>query len=173
MRDAWRTFARIPVKYTAVTLFCLLVVVLVAVGQDGERAVVPALAATLLVAVPLVITRRRRRVPARQKHAAPALPQQRQQPPARPAPARVASPRMAGPIQSAFAAEPGWRAVFGEGNDSTMSRVVGWALTTGEGGASELVGLIVDPADPSRVVAASGVVTPEGHSLTRYGYKDA
>lgn len=80
--------------------------------------------------------------------------------------------RMTGPIQNAFAAEPGWRAIFGDDDpNSTMSRLVGWAVTTDTDGATEVVGLIVDPNNPAKIVSAAAAVTPEGHTLTRYGFK--
>jgi len=71
-------------------------------------------------------------------------------------------------IEQLVAAEPGWKAVFKESDDSeTMSRILGWAV--GDGG-DELVGVIVDPAEPSRIVAAAGATSPGGGTFTRYRF---
>ena len=71
-------------------------------------------------------------------------------------------------IEQLVAAEPGWKAVFKEPDDSeTMSRILGWAV--GDGG-DELVGVIIDPAEPSRIVAAAGATSPGGGIFTRYRF---
>jgi len=73
-------------------------------------------------------------------------------------------------IKQLVSAESGWRAVFKEpdGGES-LSRVLGWAIV---GGAKdvELVGVIVDPADPARIVTAAEAKSPAGGSFARYRY---
>jgi hypothetical protein len=69
-------------------------------------------------------------------------------------------------IQQLVSAESGWRAVFAEPDGSeSMSRIVGWAV---QGGA--VVGLIVDPAAPARIVAAAEASSPSGGKFNRYRY---
>jgi hypothetical protein len=73
-------------------------------------------------------------------------------------------------IEQLVQAEPGWRAVFKEPDGSeTVSRILGWAAT-GTADESELVGLVVDPSEASRIVAAPDAVSPDGGSFTRYRY---
>lgn len=73
-------------------------------------------------------------------------------------------------IQQLVAAEPGWRALFEEPDgEVTRSRIVGWALVA-TGKTVDVVGLVVDPADPSRLVPAPDATSPEGGSFSRYGY---
>ena len=73
-------------------------------------------------------------------------------------------------IKQLVSAEAGWKAVFGEedGGES-QSRVIGWAIVSGRTD-DELVGVIVDPGEPSRIVTASGAVSPGGGSFVRYRY---
>ena len=73
-------------------------------------------------------------------------------------------------IGQLVAAESGWKAVFKEPDGAeTMSRILGWAAVgTGEG--AELVGVIVDPSEPSRIVAARDAGSPGGGSFARYRY---
>ena len=73
-------------------------------------------------------------------------------------------------IEQLVATESGWRAVFKEpdGHES-LSRVLAWGVVGGDDGA-ELVGMIVDPGEPSRIVAAAGSVSPGGGSFARYRY---
>jgi hypothetical protein len=73
-------------------------------------------------------------------------------------------------IDQLVSAEPGWRAVFKEPDGSeSVSRVLGWAIVGGADG-QELVGVIVDPAQPARIVAATEAVSPGGGSFARYRY---
>ena len=67
-------------------------------------------------------------------------------------------------------AEPGWKAAFKEpdGGES-LSRILGWAALGGED-SSELVGIIVDPGEPSRIVSAVAAVSPGGGGFARYRY---
>ena len=69
-----------------------------------------------------------------------------------------------------ISAEAGWRALFeSDGLETGRSRVVGWASIDIDG-ASRLVGIIVDPNDPRKLVPADEVVDDEGGSLARYGF---
>jgi hypothetical protein len=67
-------------------------------------------------------------------------------------------------------AEPGWKAVFKEpdGGES-LSRILGWAAI-GSQDEPELVGIIVDPGEPSRIVSAVAAVSPGGGGFARYRY---
>ena len=73
-------------------------------------------------------------------------------------------------IEQLVPAEAGWKAVFKEpdGGES-LSRILFWAALDGEA-ESELVGVIVDPADPARIVSAATAVSPGGGSFARYRY---
>jgi len=73
-------------------------------------------------------------------------------------------------IEQFVPAEPGWKAVFKEpdGGES-LSRILGWASLGGQE-ELELVGIIVDPADPSRIVSAKAAASPGGGSFARYRY---
>jgi hypothetical protein len=67
-------------------------------------------------------------------------------------------------------AEIGWKAVFTEPDGSeSLSRIVAWALAGDEAGA-EVLGLIVDPASPSRIVSAVDAASPAGGEFTRYRF---
>ena len=69
-------------------------------------------------------------------------------------------------IEQLVSAESGWRAVFAEPDGSeSMSRIVGWAVRDGS-----VVGLIVDPAAPSKVVPAADASSPSGGKFARYRY---
>jgi len=70
-------------------------------------------------------------------------------------------------------AEPGWRALFGLNEDEFVrSRVVAWALTEASG-AQEIVGLIVDPSLPTRIIPVSEAVDPDGGTFMRYGFVES
>ena len=76
-------------------------------------------------------------------------------------------------IVSLVAAEPGWRAIYFDDDDENreLTRVVAWALVEDDG-TQYLIGLVIDPNDPTRIVPA-----PEGASATaprfdRYGFKE-
>jgi hypothetical protein len=73
-------------------------------------------------------------------------------------------------IEQLVPAESGWKAVFKEPEDGgeSMSRIIGWAIVGGAKPA--VVGVIVDPAAPSQVVAATDAVSPGGGSFARYRY---
>ena len=69
-------------------------------------------------------------------------------------------------IEQLVPAESGWRAVFKEPDGSeSMSRILGWAVAD-----DAVVGLIVDPAEPSRIIAAAGAASPGGGTFARYRY---
>lgn len=71
-------------------------------------------------------------------------------------------------IANIVAADSGWRAVYGgesEWEERELSRVVAWALVDEPDGERSVVGLVVDPLDPTRIVPAA-----EGGAFTRYGY---
>jgi hypothetical protein len=69
-----------------------------------------------------------------------------------------------------IAAEPGWKALFAiDGEEVGRSRVIGWGSVQ-RGNRSELVGVIIDPNDPARLVPAPEVTDPSGGELLRYGY---
>ncbi len=70
-------------------------------------------------------------------------------------------------------AEPGWKAIFDEPyGETSQSRIVGWALV-GSGAKVEIVGMVVDPSQPSRLIAAPKATSPDGGSFARYGYSAA
>jgi hypothetical protein len=68
-------------------------------------------------------------------------------------------------------AEPGWRALFadGEGVETGRSRVIAWASQERDG-VIRIVGVIADPNDPKTLVAADSVIDEDGGSLSRYGF---
>ena len=69
-------------------------------------------------------------------------------------------------IKQLAAAESGWRAVFAEPDGSeSLSRIVGWAVD-----GDEVVGLIVDPAAPAKIVPAAGASSPSGGRFNRYRF---
>ena len=79
-----------------------------------------------------------------------------------------------GKIVSLVAAEPGWRAIYFDEDDENreLTRVVAWALVEDGDGTQEVIGMVIDWTDPTRIVAA-----PEGASATaprfdRYGFKE-
>jgi hypothetical protein len=69
-------------------------------------------------------------------------------------------------IQQLVSAETGWRAVFAEPDGSeSLSRILGWAVH-----GEDVVGLIVDPAAPARIVPAPDSSSPSGGKFNRYRY---
>jgi hypothetical protein len=80
---------------------------------------------------------------------------------------------MADRIVSLVPAERGWRALYaGEfPEDEESSRVVAWAVVEDESGGQELVGLVIDPNNPTKIVPAEEGVTPVATSFLRYGFK--
>ena len=76
---------------------------------------------------------------------------------------------MSDTIENLIPAGDGWRALFGHGSAAARSRIVGWAVVAGEAG-QQVVGMVVDPNDPSRIVAAPSATDPEAGAFTRYGF---
>jgi hypothetical protein len=76
-------------------------------------------------------------------------------------------------ILSLVPAEPGWRALYrGEyEDDGESARVVAWALVDEGDGDRQVVGLVVDPADPTRIVPAPEGVSALAPAFDRYGFK--
>src|SRR6059058_6386107 len=69
-------------------------------------------------------------------------------------------------IKQLASADSGWRAVFAEPDGSeSLSRIVGWAVD-----GDEVVGLIVDPAAPAKIVPAAGASSPSGGRFNRYRF---
>lgn len=79
---------------------------------------------------------------------------------------------MSDTIKIVIPAAEGWRALFGHGSAAQRSRVVGWAVVAGESG-DEVVGLVVDPNDPAKIVPAPSATDPETGAFTRYGFAAA
>jgi hypothetical protein len=75
------------------------------------------------------------------------------------------------PYLSLVPAESGWRAIFADsgGAGTGRSRVVAWAILDDEAG-QRIVGIIADPSDPRRLVAADSVTDEDGGALQRYGF---
>ena len=73
-------------------------------------------------------------------------------------------------IQQLVPAEIGWKAVFSEpdGGES-LSRILAWA-TVGEKGDEAVVGLIIDPNDPSGITPATEAFSPDGGMFFRYRF---
>lgn len=80
---------------------------------------------------------------------------------------------MADSILSLVPAETGWRALYsGEfEEDAEMTRIIAWALVEGAEGERRIVGLVVDPSDPTRIVPAPEGVGPVATEFDRYGFK--
>lgn len=76
---------------------------------------------------------------------------------------------MSDKIHNLIPAGDGWRALFGHGSAAARSRIVGWAVVADEDG-EQVVGMVVDPNDPSRIVAAPSATDPEAGAFTRYGF---
>jgi hypothetical protein len=84
-----------------------------------------------------------------------------------------ASP-MAAKILQIVPADSGWRAVYGHSEDpegSELSRVVAWALVEDDEGKREVVGLVVDPIEATKVVPATDAISVGAGELQRYGFK--
>ena len=72
---------------------------------------------------------------------------------------------MSDKIENLIPAADGWRALYGHGSAAQRSRIVGWAVVAGE-----VVGLVIDPNDPSKIVPAPAATDPEAGAFTRYGF---
>ncbi len=76
-------------------------------------------------------------------------------------------------IQQLVPAESGWKALFEEPTEEiTRSRIVCWAIAK-TGTAVEVVGMIVDPVEPSKIIPAPGSTSPGGGAFSRYGFYDS
>jgi hypothetical protein len=82
---------------------------------------------------------------------------------------------VSGKIVSLVPAEPGWRAIYlGEDDeDRELTRVVAWALVEEEDGAQAVVGMVIDWADPTRIVAAPDGASENAPEFDRYGFKES
>jgi len=82
---------------------------------------------------------------------------------------------MAERIVSLVPAESGWRAIYLDdevGEESReLTRVVAWALVEDSDGEREVVGLVVDATDPTRIVPALDGASLTAPRLDRYGFK--
>jgi hypothetical protein len=76
-------------------------------------------------------------------------------------------------IVSLVPAQPGWRALYrGEFDEEPESaRVVAWALIESAGGDREVVGLVIDPGDATRIVPAPEGASEFAPQFERYGFK--
>jgi len=67
-------------------------------------------------------------------------------------------------------AEPGWKALYGiDGDEVGRSRVIGWAGIDSTD-KTNVVGIVVDPNDPTQLVLATEITDPSGGELIRYGF---
>jgi hypothetical protein len=78
-----------------------------------------------------------------------------------------------GRIVSLVPAEPGWRALYrGEyEEDSESARVVAWALVESSDGDQEVVGMVVAPDEPKRIIPAPEGASAIAPEFDRYGFK--
>lgn len=82
-------------------------------------------------------------------------------------------PGVLGRILSLVAAESGWRAIYGEDSDDReLTRIVAWALVEDADGSQRLVGMVVDAADPTQIVAAPSGASAIAPTFDRYGFKE-
>jgi hypothetical protein len=79
-----------------------------------------------------------------------------------------------GRILSLVPAEPGWRAVYGGdfADERELARVVAWALVEARDGERRIVGMVIDPTDPTRVVPAPDAASATAGFFERYGFKE-
>jgi hypothetical protein len=77
-------------------------------------------------------------------------------------------------IVSLVPAEAGWRALYrGEYEDDAESaRVVAWALVENGDGERRVIGLVIDPADATRIVPAPEGASALAPEFDRYGFRD-
>lgn len=80
---------------------------------------------------------------------------------------------MDGRIISLVPAEPGWRALYsGEyEEDRESARVVAWALVESPDGTQDVVGMVVAPDEPTKIVPAPEGVSAIAPEFDRYGFK--
>jgi hypothetical protein len=77
-------------------------------------------------------------------------------------------------IHGLTTAEPGWRAFYtGELlGDTESARVVAWALVDRGEDGMEVVGMVVSPDDPTRIVPAPDAASVLAPDFERYGFRD-
>jgi hypothetical protein len=80
---------------------------------------------------------------------------------------------MAPTIHSLVPAVPGWRALYrGEyEEDAESARVIAWALVDSVDGGHEVVGLVVAPDDPTRILPAPDAASAIAPEFDRYGFR--
>jgi hypothetical protein len=54
-----------------------------------------------------------------------------------------------------------------------LTRVVAWALVEEENGTRAVIGMVIDPTDPTRIVAAPDGASVAAPKFDRYGYKES
>lgn len=76
-------------------------------------------------------------------------------------------------ILSLVPAEPGWQALYrGEyEEDGESARVVAWALVEDAAGGRSVVGLVIDPGEPTRIVFAPDGASAIAPEFVRYGFR--
>ncbi len=77
-------------------------------------------------------------------------------------------------IHSIIPAESGWTALYrGEyAEDAASARIVAWALVeSDESPGREVVGLVVDDGDPTRIVPAAEGASAVAPEFERYGFR--
>ena len=80
---------------------------------------------------------------------------------------------MALTIHSLVPAIAGWHALYrGEyEEDSESARVVAWALVEGEAGGHEVVGLVISPDNPTKILPAPEAASAVAPEFDRYGFR--
>jgi hypothetical protein len=79
-----------------------------------------------------------------------------------------------GKIVSLASAEQGWRAIYvGEDEARELTRVVAWALIEDADGNRAMIGMVIDPTDPTRIVAAPDGASEIAPEFDRYGFKES
>jgi hypothetical protein len=80
---------------------------------------------------------------------------------------------MALTIHSLVPAVAGWHALYrGEyEEDSETARVVAWALVEGEAGEHEVVGLVISPDNPTKILPAPDAASAVAPEFDRYGFR--
>ena len=76
-------------------------------------------------------------------------------------------------IVSLVPAEPGWQALYrGEyEEDGESARVVAWALVEDADGRRRVVGLVIDPGEPTHIVFAPDGASATAPEFERYGFR--
>ena len=79
---------------------------------------------------------------------------------------------MDGRIVSLVPAVAGWRALYrGEfEEDAESARVVAWALVETEDGRQDVVGMVLSPDEPTKIVPAPDGASSLAPTFDRYGF---